>query len=83
MYWHTGRKQEYEIHPQDGERAREAAKVAQDVAESMPLKDAAMQRRLAIKDWRLAQMFGNTKRMAEEVARARTIRRVMERRINK
>ena len=83
MYIIKGRSREYGIHPQDVERSKHAAIDARDQAMEMPLKDAAMERRRAIKAFSLAQYSGNREQMDRARARARTIRRAMEERINK
>jgi len=72
----VGDRHEQEMHPDDKRAAPRAAADAWDEANAVELKEVARLRREAILRWRFTKS-------PEEVARMRTMRRNMERRINR
>lgn len=63
-------------------KIRKAASDAWDFAQSLPLKDAAKERRKILKELRFEKLAGREDLVTKSVERMRAIRRNMERRIN-
>ena len=77
----VGDKHEQEMHPDDKRRAPQAASEAYDMAQDLDLKEVAALRRAEIKLRRFT--IRDSPEFHEQSARIRSMRRNMERRINR